>query len=153
MKEDHDPRRGVGEGLAQRVRVERHRLPVHPDGHRLAERAALGLEGVAAQARDRGYQCASTRGRGERGRVPPRHGGLRRQAERPRAEAEARVDAARDRLVHGAHERGARSDRPEHPAGDRLVDRAQAAGGLPQLVEAERGQGPELGVAHERMPP
>jgi hypothetical protein len=31
------------------------------------------------------------------------------------------------------------------------VDRPEATGGLPQLVEAERCQRPELAIAHERI--
>jgi hypothetical protein len=110
-------------------------------------------QGVAAQAGDGGDQRASARRCGEHGRVAPRDRRLRRQADCARAETEADVHAARDPLVHRPHEPRAGPDRPEHPAGQRLVDRPEAAGGLAQLVEAERGQRPELGVGHERMPP
>jgi hypothetical protein len=130
VDENHDARRRLGEGLPQRVRLEHDRLAAHPDRHRLAERVALGLEGVAAQAGDGGDQRAPARRGGERRRVPCRHGRCRRHADRPRAEAEPRVHPARDGLMDRAHEHRARPDSLEHAAGDRPLDRAEPAGRL-----------------------
>ena len=93
---------------------------------------------------DGGDQRASGGRGGQRRRIAAPATAPRGHADRPRAEAEAGVDAAGDRLVHRSHQRRARPDRPEHAAGDRLLDRADPTGRLAQLVEAERGQRAEL---------
>jgi hypothetical protein len=153
VEEDHHPTGRVGKCRGQGIGVRRYRLARHAHGHRLVERAALGLERVAAQAGDRRDHRAPARGRGERGRLTPGERRPGRHAERARSEPQAGVHAARDALVDRAGGHGAGSGGAERALRDRLVHVTDAAGGESQLVEAHRRQRSKLGLAHERMPP
>jgi hypothetical protein len=162
VHEDDDPGCRLRECIRDGVAIQRHRPARHPHRHRLRERAALLFECVAGQARDGPYhRRTGTRGRREcerlaggmasrRVSVDRRAGG---EAKGPGAQTEPRVHAARDPFVQRAHQRGTRAHGAEDACADRPLDLAYAAGEPRQLVEAERGQGAELAVAHERIPP
>ena len=147
---------GLSEAVDEDDDVRRHGRAEPAHLHRDRERAALGLEPVAEQAVQGGDRHRAARCLAQRHLAGARAGrdarGVRAE---PQPAAHAPVDAARDRVVHEAHGRSGRAERPEDAVGDRAVDVADPARERAQLLARDPAQLTrlELGLRHSRVLP